>query len=273
MAPPRRSALLNDPQSLAAAYGSSTIADLANELGVSASTVRRALVRHHIPRLPRNRNRRPPSAAPLDNPEWLTEQYRTKTGVEIAAELGVSSRAVYVAMKRHGIERRSEPGPLKLRRSQLTDHDWLQDAVERASSTGVASELEVSPGTVTAAYERAGIDPSSTTELYERGQSRERPSAGQLREAWEVEATFRGVGRRFGIGHNTAAVWLAEIGVFAHLIPTIRKSDLVGAIERGWPLSRIAAEHGVSVTTVKVELHRHGLFVAHRRRHRRAVTE
>jgi hypothetical protein len=39
------------------------------------------------------------------------------------------------------------------------------------------------------------------------------------------------------------------------------------AIEQHWPVSRIATEYQVSVTTVRVELHRHGLFVAHRQRH------
>jgi hypothetical protein len=113
-----------------------------------------------------------------------------------------------------------------------------------------------------------GIDPASTTRLYERGHSRQRPSADQLRAAWEVEGSFRGVGRRLGIAHTTAAVWLAEIGVFADTTPTLPRSVLLDSIERQWPVSRIAAEHEVSVATVRVELHRHGLFVTHRHRHR-----
>jgi hypothetical protein len=52
-------ALLDDPDLLAAAYGSSrSIAELAAHVGVSYSTVRRALVRHGIARLPRHQNRR-----------------------------------------------------------------------------------------------------------------------------------------------------------------------------------------------------------------------
>lgn len=165
----------------------------------------------------------------------------------IGEELGVSSRTVYAAMDRHGIERRAEPGALKLRRPQLVDGEWLKSAVERGSSTSVAAELEVSAGTVTAAYERAGIDPASTTHLYERGRSRPRPSADQLRSAWETEGTFRGVGRRLGIAHTTAAVWLAEIGVFAETTPALPRSALTDGIERQWPVSRIATEHRVTV--------------------------
>ena len=188
--------------------------------------------------------------------------------MEIATELGVSPRTVDAAMDRHGIERRTEPGALQLRRPQLVDADWLQCAVERGSSTAVATELNVSAGTVTTAYERAGIDPTSTTHLYKRGRSQPRPSADQLRTAWETEATFSGVGRQLGISHTTAAVWLAEIGVFAHTTPSLPRSVLVDSIERQLPVSRIATENQVSVRTVRIELHRHELFVAHRHRHR-----
>jgi hypothetical protein len=261
--------LLRDPAQLAAAYRSSrSIAELAVQVGVSNSTVRRALVRHGIARLPRNRNRRPPSARMLDNPTWLRERYRTATGVEIAKELGVAARTVYSAMERHGIERRAEPGALKLRRPQLAEEVWLKGAVESASSRRVAVELAVSAGTVTAAYERAGIDPPSTTHLYERGRSRQRPKADELRAVWDIEGSFRGVGRRLGIAHTTAAAWLAEIGVFAEITPELSRSVLLDAIERQWPIARIATEHEVSAVTVRVELHRHGLFAMHRNRHR-----
>jgi hypothetical protein len=187
--------LLDDPVRLAAAYESSTsIAELATGFGVSGSTVRRALVRHGINRLPRNRNRRPPSAHVLDDLVWLRERYRTSSGVEIANELGFSARTVYAAMDRHGVARRTEPGALKLRHPELVDEEWLRSAVERGSSTAAATELNVSAGTVTGAYQWAGIDPGSTRHLYERGRSSLRPSEDQHRSAWEAEETFRGGG-------------------------------------------------------------------------------
>lgn len=114
MGPARRNtALLDDPVRLAAAYESTSIAELAARTGVSNSTVRRALVRHGFARLPRNRNRRAPSAQVLDDPTWQRRRYRTSSGVDIAKELGVAPRTVYSAMERHGIERRTEPGTLK----------------------------------------------------------------------------------------------------------------------------------------------------------------
>ena len=271
MAPRRYDiSLLDDPGRLGDAYRSSTsIQALADEVGVSSSRVQRALVRHAIDRLPRNRNRRPESARVLDDSHWLTRRYETHSAVDIAAELGVSSRTVYAAMDRHGIARRNEPGVLKLRLPQLVDEVWLQTAVERASSSRVAAELNVSAGTVTAAYERVGLDPASTAKLYARGRARQRPTVEGLQDTWEAERTFRGVGRRFGVAHTTAAVWLAEIGVFADTTPALSRSALLDAIERQQSISQIAAQHATSATTVRVELHRHGLFDAHRLRHRR----
>ena len=269
MAPPRISnAVLDDPDVLIDAYSSASIAELAGRIGVSHATVRRTLIRHGIDRLPRNRSRRPPSADVLDDPTWLRERYRTETGVQIATELRVAARTVYAAMDRHGIKRRTEPGALKLRQPQLADTDWLRSAVERDSSSTIAAELGVSAGTVTTAYERAGIDPASTTRFYKRGRCKQRPSADELRAAWAIEETFRGVGRQFSISPTTAAVWLAEIGVFADSRTMLSRSDLLVAIRDQWSITRIAADHAVSVITVKVELHRHELFTSHRHRHR-----
>jgi hypothetical protein len=53
-----------------------------------------------------------------------------------------------------------------------------------------------------------------------------------LRAAWDAEGTFRGVGRRLGIARTTAAVWLAEVGVFADTTPALPRSVLLDAIER-----------------------------------------
>jgi len=270
VAPPRRRiTLIDDRDLLAVEYRSSTsIAELADRAGVSTSTVQRALVRHGIARLPRNRNRRPRSANVLDDLEWLIGRYQTSSAVEIAAELRVSPRTVYAAMDRLGVARRTDSGRLKLRRPQLVDGDWLQHAVGRASSTSVASELSVSAGTVTAAYKRAGIDPTSTTKLFDRGRTRTRPSVGDLRAAWQIEGTYAGVGRRLGVSNSTVPVWLAEIDIYLHAAPKVGRRDLLAAIEEGWPIARIAVEHGVSTATVRVELHRHELFGLHRVRHR-----
>ena len=269
MAPPRvKHPLLDDAVLLADAYAAATIASIAEQVGVSTTTVRRALVRHGVDRLPRSRNTRPPTAQVLDDPSWLAEQYRARTGVDIAAELGVTPTTVYAAMARHAIARRPSSRTLALRRPELADRDWLHAAADRTSSRQTAAQLDVSAGAVTDAYRRAGIDPSVTTRLYARGHSRQRPTADALQAMWEHEGTFRGVSAHLGCAPTTAAVWLAEAGIFADTPPALSRITLHVAIRDGWPLSKIAAETGVSVMTVRVELHRHQLFDAHRTRHR-----
>lgn len=268
---PRRAAeLLDEPATLRATYeAAGSIAAVAQSLEVSATTVRRALVRHSIERLPRNRNRRPPGADALDDRKWLAEQYRISTAVDIARRLGTSPRTVYAAMERHGIPRRSGPGRLRLSRPELTDGDWLRHAVESASSSQVAAELDVSSGTVRAAYRRAGVDAASTPRNFARGRPRPRPDVSELQSAWTAERSIRGVGRRIGVAHTTAAVWLAEIGTFAEETSQLGRAELLEAIRQHKSLRDIAGELRVSVTTVRVELHRHGLYEAHRLRHRR----
>ena len=269
MAPPRlRHPLLDDPALLADAYAAAAIASIAEQVGVSTTTVQRALVRHGIERLPRSRSTRPSTAQRLDDAVWLAEQYRTRTGVDIADELGVTARTVYAAMGRHGIERRPSSRTLALRQPEPADRDWLHAAADRTSSRQTAAALGVSAGAVTDAYRRAGIDPSVTTRLYARGHPRQRPTVAALQAMWELEGTFRGVSRHLGCASTTAAVWLAEVGIFADTPPALSRAVLETAISDGWPLSKIAAEAAVSVRTVRVELHRHRLFDAHRTRHR-----
>ena len=158
--------MLDDPVLLADTYAAASIASIAEQIGVSTTTVQRALVRHGIDRLPRTRNTRPPTAQRLDDTAWLAEQYRTRTGVDIADELGVTARTVYAAIQRHGIARRPASRTLALRQPELADPDWLHAAADRTSSRQTAAELRVSAGAVTDAYRRAGIDPSVTTRLY-----------------------------------------------------------------------------------------------------------
>ena len=129
----------------------------------------------------------------------------------------------------------------------------------------------MSAGTVTTAYRRAGIDPAWTTRLYARGRPMARPTGNRLQTAWEIEGTYRGVGQQFGVTASTAKVWLAEVGIYADPVPALSRAASLDAISAGRrSMKQIAADNQVTVTTVRVELHRHQLFDTHRNRHRKS---
>ena len=108
MAPPRRDLpLLDRPTELAPEYtAAGSLKVLAESIGASSATVRRAMIRHGI-----QRNQRKPSTASapaLDDATWLRARYASSTGVELAAELGVTPMTIYRALRRHGIEPRRQ---------------------------------------------------------------------------------------------------------------------------------------------------------------------
>ena len=145
----------------------------------------------------------------------------------------------------------------------LHDPDALAAAVAETSVADVAASLGVSVIGVQAALARGG---AQSAHRY-NGARRERPSALSLERWWALEQTLTGVARQAGCSPPTAAVWLAEVGIFLRSEPAISGTALRRAIEQRHALGVIADAHGVSAHTVLVELHRHGLFAAHRQRH------
>ena len=100
----------------------------------------------------------------LDDPDWLRQRYATRTGAQIAAELGVSIATVHNTMRRLGIE---------------ADGPWVRRDITRL----------------------------------------QRPSDRQLAKVWEANGTIRSISQAFGVAHTTAAVWLADAGIFVNDVP------------------------------------------------------
>jgi Mn-dependent DtxR family transcriptional regulator len=272
---PRRSCapLIADPQLadrdwLEAAYANSTILDVASRLGVAPATVSRALEVHGIdrhPPLPRTHIR-----SELDDADWLRAQYATRPMSMIAADLGVAEATVQTAMVRLRIERRTREESNTLSRPDLLDTpDQLAEALETAKVFEIAAELGVAVPTIHKALKRQGIQ---SPRRYHGWVRHQRPSTTELQEAWDAEETIKGVARHFGVSVNTSAVWLAQIGVFISDTPVISRDELLKAIERGDSLDTIRRTHSVTGRTVVVELYRHHLFDAHKRRHMQQAT-
>jgi hypothetical protein len=168
-------------------------------------------------------------------------------------------------MARLGVPRRTLGETQTLHRpALLDDRTALAEAVRTQSVAEIAAELAVAAPTVHVAMRRLGVRSPWKFDGWNRLTP---PDQAVLAAAWAHETTVKGVARRFEVSVNTAAIWLARIGVFVTDTPAISRTELLGAIERGDSIETIRRRHRVTGRTVVVELHRHGLHDAHHRRH------
>ncbi len=202
--------------------------------------------------------------AVLDDPEWLRGAYATKSTPQIAGELGINKQMVLAALKRHGIAIRDRSHAQRNRRPQLQDMAWLEQRVAETSVIAVAAELGVTRYAVHAALARHG---GNSAHRYNRRREIDPPDESTITSWWEAEQTIEGVARRGKVSVNTAAVWLAQVGIFRNDIPAISRRDLQQAISNGDSIDVIRRRHHVTDRTVVVELHRQGLVEAHKHRH------
>ena len=256
---------LEDHEWLAGEAATRSARAIARELGVSADAVRRAMRLQNIPvrfaTSPRTRTR-----PELEDREWLRAQYEQRTAVEIGASVGVAASTVIAALERHGIALLD--GRAKQRRRmprELDDPDWLRRRYATVAGAQIAAELGVSIATVHNTMRQYGIEADGpwvrrdTTRL-------QRPSDRQLATVWEANGTIRSISRTFGVAHTTAAVWLADAGIFVNDVPAISRRDLVAHIAAGDTIAQIAKQRHVADRTVMIELRRHHLVEAHRLR-------
>lgn len=109
--------------------------EIADELGVSLSTISRAFNKHDI-------ERRTAKAGELEDKSWMEQRYHGDgmSSTEIADELDCTHRTVLNWLERHGIERRER----NERPQQLTDRDKMRELyVERdLSGHDIADRLD-----------------------------------------------------------------------------------------------------------------------------------
>lgn len=147
---------LADPQWLTVEHHQRgrTVIDIATELQVTPNAVRKALRRHSVEY--RRDTRRPPE---LDGPRVLTAMHVDNgMGItEIADVLGVDTRTVSNALRRHGIPIRRSTPPVQY--PALRDTGWLHEryAEDGCSVRQIAAEVGASPETVRAALIAAGV--------------------------------------------------------------------------------------------------------------------
>jgi uncharacterized protein YjcR len=137
--------------------------EIANNCGVSPSTVASWLERHGIEMRTLSEERAQGEVSQLHDEEWLREQYcdQERSAVDIADELNLSHSTVRNWLNRHGIERRDRhsahaDGDIEPLRSK----DWLQREYWKKgrTATDIGEELGVHGSTVNRWFERHGIE-------------------------------------------------------------------------------------------------------------------
>lgn len=127
--------------------------DIANELDVSAGTVRDYLGKHNIQQRSFSAEFSDGNVEPLHDSDWLHEQYveMERTTTDIASELGVATGTVSSWIKKHEIGLRTvseskADGDV----TPLHDPDWLRTEYTEKMRTpdDISKQLGVAPGTV-----------------------------------------------------------------------------------------------------------------------------
>ena len=135
-----------------------TIPQMADDVGVSISTISRKLKRNDI----ETRKSGPELAdGRVDDPKWLHEQYvvEGKSMNQMARESDSAYPTIYKYIHKHGIETRSAGGS-ELVYEQLGDGEWLNEhyVEQNESITNMAEDIGCTPVPVWKALQRHGID-------------------------------------------------------------------------------------------------------------------
>ena len=149
---------LDDADWLADRYAGTAVGVIAKELGVAESTVTRALEGHGIEIRDTSETQRLRMPAELYDTDWLREHYASKSGAQIAAELGVSFSTVHKAFARAGVD---TDGPWvrrdTVRLKRPTDQQLKRAWVSNRTIKSVANEFGVSPGKAAVWLAEVGI--------------------------------------------------------------------------------------------------------------------
>jgi transposase-like protein len=244
-----------------------SIADLAEDLGCARETVRKALIRHGIPRRLRAGPIRFPQLADRD---WLARRYLDdRDGVNrIAAEVGCTPPTVHRALQRHDIPLRSSGGLLADPddAARLDDPNWLQARYhnDRMSLSEIADSLGVSRETVTRRMAAYGIAVTAVTASV-------RPDRAWLAEQYTTHGrSTADIAEQLGVAGATVSGWLRDAGIPARprggrvadpdRARLLDDPDWLAArLAEGMTSSSIGRLVSVSTRTVRRRILRHGL--------------
>jgi DNA-directed RNA polymerase specialized sigma24 family protein len=217
-----------------------SVADIADELGISSTPVRTWMRKHGIDTRDNYQQVQGETLRKLEDAEWLREQYCDEglTLDKIAEDLNVSSRTVRRWMEDHSIERRDSGHSLLLNSELrdrhpdrimelLRDEEWLREQYvdEKRSTHQIGDELGVNGSTVGRWMEKHGIERRSNRVANSIRQSD--VDLSQLRDAdwlreryWDEEMSAYEIAEEVGTTDNTVRSWMDRHGI------EVRAADL-----------------------------------------------
>ncbi len=192
--------------------------DIADELGVSVSTICNWLSKHDIEMKSNLVAQAGPDAELLTDAEWLRTQYsdEMRSCENIGTSIGVSGTTVRNWLKKHKINRRSASearaeGNVK----QLHNKEWLREQYvdEHRSTRDIAEELDMSRTAVSSWLDRHNIEkrgsPGSGNQPIEELQNEE-----WLRERYaDQEQSTYDIADQLGVARTTVCAWMRRHGI------------------------------------------------------------
>ena len=150
-----------------------SIAEIADECGVSDHTIGRWLKKHGIDTRSISESKLSEGAIEkLRDEEWMQEQYveQRRTPVDIADECGAGATTIRRWLEKHNIETRSvsesvlPEGAIE----KLRDEEWMQEQYveQRQSTHNIADELNISFSAVIAWLQKHGIETRGFSESH-----------------------------------------------------------------------------------------------------------
>jgi transposase-like protein len=200
-----------------------------------------------------------------DDDTEIAKRYQAgRTTREIAAEFGVSAKAVASALQRQGVPRR-KGGPRGWQGSVTFEErraEVIRLYTSGGSVKGIAEKLRCRTPFVTGVLRDAGIPRRPFGHANSAFTDDE---AQQVAAEYRAGATCADLGRKYGVSHVTIRAWLRrlDVPVRGPKTPRIwtpeRTAEAVARYQRGESASQIAEDMGVSEAGVAYTLNREGI--------------
>jgi transposase-like protein len=248
--------------------------EIADELGVSVSTICNWLDKHGIDTKSNLEAQVGSASDLLKDAEWLRTEYceNERSSSEIGDELGVSGLTVRNWLEKHGIDRRSQSEARAGGNVEpLHDSDWLYEQyIEQERSTyDIADELGVNRNTVSSWLDRHDIEKRGDTDAFGKKAVDELKDRDWLYQQYgERERSTYDIADELNVVKTTVCEWMRRHDIeFRSPSQRVSDGDITPLTDEKWLREQyeekqrsktdIAEELNLSVTAVSSWIQKH----------------